>query len=71
MNVELCSVDSGVYIPVEADDGHWVKRMWTYSDITKSKVRVEKKMLLLLSELYFVAYCISFGCCGTSNAYKE
>jgi len=38
---------TGVYIPVETD-GHWVKRMWTYSDIANAKVRIRKRKLPLL-----------------------
>lgn len=34
----MCFVTAGIYIPVEVD-GHWVKKMWTFDDITKSKVR--------------------------------
>ena len=53
-------VTSGVYVPVEIDE-HWVNRMWTYSDITNSKVSVRSlsvvcnsfsPLLLYLSNLF-------------------
>ena len=44
----------GVYIPVKTDE-HWVRRMWTYADITKSKVRIRNHML------FSVVYCAHFS----------
>ena len=50
----MCCVASGVYIPVEAD-GHWIKRMWTYTDITNAKVRIKK-----MNATVVTSYCTVF-----------